>query len=459
MCCKSKTFQLFSFLNLAIYHKSFTRMMYFWLQMVLSYFTFAILFAFFIALIYKWRFLQLESLNSKWLVFGFSIKFLMGIGLWFIYTYYYTYRTAADIYKYYDDAIIIFDLTKENWLLRFQFLSGFVFQDENYHAVLDQTQHWYRNVSEPFNDNPVIIRLNLFILLFSNGLFHIHTLIFSFLSFLGSAALFKFIKQFSAISPKVLFAILFLIPSIIFWNSGVLKEAWLFFCLGFFLLFFQNLMQQFKMTHLFAFVVFAFLLFHIKTYILVGLIPGLLFLRLNFLFNWKNKILAFLILNIGIAILFLSNYHQKVFEIISQKRNDFIQLAIDSNARSLVDTSTYHTYKAMLMDLPNAFFTTLFRPGIWEVSGVFTFISSLENVILLGILLLPIFYFRKPNPKALTLVLFSLTFVFILGIVIGLTTPVLGAIVRYKIPILPFYLISVLTFVDFKRIPYIQKII
>jgi hypothetical protein len=408
-------------------------------------------------LILKWNFFRIEKLNSKWLILGFCIKLTMGIALWFIYTYYYTDRATADIYKYYDDALVIFNATKGDWLLRLQFLSGFISDNDSFNLIIQNTQHWDRNLNEPFNDNPVLIRLNLFLLLISQGLFHIHTLFFSFVSFLGSIALLKFFKQYSSAPTKVLFLILFIVPSIIFWSSGVLKEAWLFFCLGFGLLFFQNLMSKQNAKNLIGFFVFVFLLYHIKPYVILSMIPALVFLRLDSLFQWKNKTKAFFISQIAIFTLLLSSYSDKIFQIIKQKKSAFVELAVESKANSLIDTDSYNNLLDVLFKLPTALFTTLFRPGLWEVTGVFTLLSAVENFLFIGILALPILFFKKPNPKEVMLVLFSLSFIVILGSLIGLTTPVLGAIVRYKIPLLPFYLIAVFTFVDFKKIPFINK--
>ncbi len=383
----------------------------------------------------------------------------MGFAIWFIYTYYYTDRVTADIYKYFDDTQVIFQATQDELLLRLQFLTGVIFDKESYIQIIKNTQHWDRNPNEAFNDNRSIIRMNLLILSISNGLFHLHTLVFSVLSFFGSIALLKFFKKYSSISTKILFLIPFFVPSIVFWNSGVLKEAWLFFCLGFSLLSFYNLMLKQSFYNLIQFFVFGFGLYFIKPYVLVCLVPGLLFIRLDYLFNWKRKILSFGLTFIGVIALAFGNYAEKFFEIINSKRSDFIELAKSTNANSLISDTTYDSILEMLIHTPVAIFTSIFRPGIWEISGLFSLISALENTVLLLLLILPIRYFKRPNDKDLNIFLFSISFVVLLGTLIGLSTPILGAIVRYKIPLLPFYLIAILSFTDLKRISFIQKLL
>jgi hypothetical protein len=78
--------------------------------------------------------------------------------------------------------------------------------------------------------------------------------------------------------------------------------------------------------------------------------------------------------------------------------------------------------------------------------------SALENLLIVIILILTIIFYKKPDIKNFTWFWFCLSFVFILFILCGLTTPVLGALVRYRTPALPFLFILFLTFIDLNRI-------
>src|SRR3972149_39043 len=66
----------------------------------------------FILLIFKWKFFSVDSLSKSFFVF--ILKIASGLGLWWIYTYYYTDRSTADIYKYFDDSKIIFGSLKNS---------------------------------------------------------------------------------------------------------------------------------------------------------------------------------------------------------------------------------------------------------------------------------------------------------------------------------------------------------
>ena len=95
---------------------------------------------------------------------------------------------------------------------------------------------------------------------------------------------------------------------------------------------------------------------------------------------------------------------------------------------------------------PLAVMAGLFRPFIFEARNPVMFISGVENTFLLIFTI--IFLFRVGPIKVIKyilkepLLLFSLTFAVFFAFGIGLSTSNFGALVRYKIPCIPFYLSS-----------------
>jgi hypothetical protein len=102
---------------------------------------------------------------------------------------------------------------------------------------------------------------------------------------------------------------------------------------------------------------------------------------------------------------------------------------------------------------PLALTAGLFRPFIWEANNLVMILSGLENAYLLFIFLkvffrlLPIRFFRYifSDPLLLFCFLFS---VFFAGSV-GIATANFGALVRYKIPCIPFFL-ATLFIIEYK---------
>ncbi|MBK8584640.1 MAG: hypothetical protein IPN88_04045 [Bacteroidetes bacterium] len=94
---------------------------------------------------------------------------------------------------------------------------------------------------------------------------------------------------------------------------------------------------------------------------------------------------------------------------------------------------------SVLKNAPQAFLTTYLRPFFNDIKGnPLILLSVLENCIIYVITLITIINFQKPILKDKGILWIAILFVMTLYILIGLTTPVLGAIVRYKIPALPF---------------------
>ncbi|PIV62279.1 MAG: hypothetical protein COS14_02380, partial [Bacteroidetes bacterium CG02_land_8_20_14_3_00_31_25] len=93
----------------------------------------------------------------------------------------------------------------------------------------------------------------------------------------------------------------------------------------------------------------------------------------------------------------------------------------------------------------------LFRPFVWESRNPVMLLSGLENIIylflFLYILLLSFmalfnlgFNYMLKTAFDNSLVVFSLVFSIMFAFMVGLTTANFGALVRYKIPLIPFFL-------------------
>ena len=99
---------------------------------------------------------------------------------------------------------------------------------------------------------------------------------------------------------------------------------------------------------------------------------------------------------------------------------------------------------------PRAMVKSLFRPFPWEAKSILLLLPALENLLLPLLLLCCIFFYRRSENQALTG--FCISFSLLLLLVMGLTTPVLGALVRYRIAALPFLLIGLLMLIDEEKL-------
>lgn len=427
--------------------------------------TFMLPLLYFVALlyiIYRWAFFTTHVLSKKQYVLLFVIKILAGFVFYWIYTKHYTYRNTSDAFRYFDDALVVYNDFFKNPKTFFKILF-------NYRAETPDCQYYYNLMSNwtkaydygLYNDNRTIIRANMFMMLFSGGNYFVHIILINFLSYVGLILLVFLFLQYVPINPFALSIVLFLCPSLLFWGSGVLKEGVLLFGLGLMLYYFHKLIKQFNLKSLFLFIIGLLLLIYTKFYVLLSLVPAMVAWLVCEHTNFKKQSLLFTLFYISgfLFIIFLSpillNYN--FVETLTAKQIDFINVANTWGAKSKINIPPINNNPFnLLKNLPTALINTLFRPFFFDAQNEMMLFSSSENLLYLLLLLLSIIYFQKKetNPLLLTAVYFTIT----LGALIGWVTPIVGAIVRYKIPLLPFFIIIPIYYTQFNKWPtFIKK--
>lgn len=408
--------------------------------------------------------------RTKWLSKGvfssqevqvlFILKVGVGIGLATFYEIYYHDRRSTDAFRFFDDALIIYNQLASDPLLYFKILFGVDMVDPKVIDALSGMNNWYKQHSHGvFNDNQTIIRFNALLLPISQGYFHVHTVVASFLSFTGFIALISAFTRWVKI-PKMLSLVIILFPQVIFWSSGVLKESLLFFTMGWFFFFLtKTYLDKWHRGVYFGLVLCAFGMYLVKNYIIICMIPGISAILVSRLIPSFKRIrfasMLIVLQIIGVIILdYLMGSHRA--HSIFQKQTDFIKEAVLGNAGSYFETFVLEkNWLSIIENAPSAFWNTLTRPSVLEPNSIITLMASFENIFIAGIWLMPIIWFRKPKNQEGVLLVFCLSFFVLLYILIGLTTPVAGALIRYKIPALPFLFVGVFLLTDFSKLKVI----
>jgi hypothetical protein len=105
---------------------------------------------------------------------------------------------------------------------------------------------------------------------------------------------------------------------------------------------------------------------------------------------------------------------------------------------------TEASWVGVLRSAPTAFCSVLYRPFPWEASGLLQLFAAAENFLLACLALRAVYVLvRYPRvlARAVTAPLFltCVLFVVLYGLAVGISTPNLGTLSRYRIPLLPFY--------------------
>ena len=200
----------------------------------------------------------------------------------------------------------------------------FGFDDLNLaNQYLSETHHWGAGEQAIINDNRNILRVHSILHFFSFGMPSIHMIIICFLSTIGLIQLVKGIQQLTALNPAYIFLLFLILPSLLFWGSGLLKEPFMILGIGYFtrgLLYKGSIRSKSVLL-----IIGAFLLLAFKPYILLCFLPAISFYQL-YKFLPKFKIAGPLVILTGVIVIFSSLFSTKrdfVIQLLSRKQYDF----------------------------------------------------------------------------------------------------------------------------------------
>lgn len=464
----------------------------------------------FVWILYKSTFFRLSGISSHSLVILFLIKIVAATWLWGIFTAQYP---ASDADVFFNDSKIIYDTLFRDPSSFFHLFFG-TGDQAVLQALRAKMQIWNNSYGTLLiQDSRTMIRLNVLFRFFSFGYFYVHAVLMCMISFTGLVLIYKlFYPYLKGLNPLLITAC-FLVPSVLFWNSAVLKEGVVFLGLGLTLYHCQcGLKTHYTNKNITGLLFGILLLVSVKIYVLIALFPALL---ANFWIAVSNHrqvvskyMLSYLFFFLLILSIRLISPSLDFIKIMKDKQGDFMNVAkggmvlfhdstyiyLDYDGREerlqahsehfyklkkglryasfkpgkkdtvMLDGSTdtanfkvLYTYvparstvamkqlKPSLIEIlkncPIAFFNTLVIPALFTYNKAFAGLLLIENLVLLVFLSVMLcFFLKKGFPMAITFFCFS--FVIILFALIGLTTPVLGALVRYRIPGIPFLIIG-----------------
>ena len=412
-----------------------------------------------------------EFIYKKYFLKALSVKMFSSIALALIYQYYYH---GGDTMVYFAYALKIKDITNENFMAFLDLAFNPYYSKFNAEYYLgQQTVHFFLNDSSRF-----IIRITLFLSIFLFNSYLSISFIFSLFCFYGCWKLFKlFYELYPHLHKEFAISCLFL-PSVCFWGSGLMKDPITLGALG--LLTYHLYYLVFKNTRIvgrsIVILLCIFMIFEIKVYILLSYFPPLMlwmFLRARKSINNAifRTIVTPVLVSFGIVVSIL------VFGYIAKNAEKY---SVDSIFRTAKDTQNWLVYsskrqggsfytlgvidyslKGILKVFPKAVNVALFRPYLWEAKKIILIPAALEGFISLFFTIrllykagfIRIFKLIIQNPEVQFCLIFSIMFAFS----VGFTSFNFGALVRYKIPALPFYYMALFILADKEKLQSVKN--
>lgn len=384
-------------------------------------------------------FFNSASISKKVLLVGFSLKAISAI----LFGYFYKtgILTGGDTYMYFNDANVIFNTFKTDPFIYFKLAIGtndFTPVPAYLLPYTDAMHFWFDS------SNYFLVRINALIRPFSFGVYNFHALVFAFLSFIGTYNLYLFFED-KVFSKPLLQFILFGIPSIVFWTSGVHKEAIVIFSLGIILSNIDRLLKSdYTKRHVFYIVFGLFVLGYTRIYILAFLLPLMTALAIYKRFESSKAtfkyfalaLIVFALISVGID--WLSPQHSLLYEIIVRRRyfvNSFGNM-------SFPVVGIPHNINSALILIWEAISNPFIRPLPSDCDGVLAYLASFEAFVLLFTIFILILSVNlkslHKNPYAVFSILFGLSILFLIGLIVNNS----GAIARYRSIAIPFILIG-----------------
>lgn len=406
-----------------------------------------------------------KGISKHWFAAAFAFKVILAFVMLMMYSRNTQVINKADIFRYYEDSKVISQSIITHPSAYFKLMTGIDDLAPELSPYYQGMYNWdYSQGNKLFSNNRLIIRYLALLNVFTFESYFADIVISIFLSFMGLFWIFRFFNSQLINKRWVIFTILFFIPSIAFWTSGILKESLIVFAIGLLL----NcgsfaLRKRNPIMRTIMVILSLLILYNIKAFAFFVIIPPALAFIWNHFKPSKRTIIPYFIM-FFLAFSFASESNKilktGIFDLLLEKQIGFTDLAIEDNSNSIISPIIFYpTAQSVALNSPIALINSIFRPMPWEAKNIQMFASSIENLVFF-LLIIVIIIFPNKNIESPNIFLFGLSFSLAYIIVIGLSTPVLGAISRYRVPALIFLLASLIQLIDIERIKkiiYTQK--
>ncbi len=391
----------------------------------------------------------------RWFIPGLFAKLLGAVFFSLIYFFYYT--GGGDTTAYFFSSVAVVKLffvdpvaSLSVWLGENTLAARDVFTEATgkpyAYVFLDDRQYMVVRMVTPFT----LVCLQSFL---------ITTVVFSSVSYIGIWKFYQTLyRYFPRIHKQLAIAVL-LMPSCVMWGSSILKDTITFSAFCWFLHALDNVWfrKVEQVSNIVAMIICSLLIIWIKPYIFMVMMPACAtWISYARIANIRNAIIKYLTLPIGAVLLTVV-----MLMALNFLGNQFGQFSLDnalenilSTQRDLVSNVEYGsnrfdvgvmepTWPSVISKFPVATTATLFRPFLTECNNFVMVLSGLENLFILGLFVRMLIKTRvvffissvTGNP----LLIMSFVFTVLYGFVTGITTPNFGALVRFKIPLLPLF--------------------
>lgn len=370
------------------------------------------------------------------------LKLLCGVLLGLLYFHYYG---GGDTIAYYNGSLILTDLARNDAAAYVRLLFFNEFGSEAFRASVPFSR------LPGFTNSFFMIKLLSLLNLLTGDSYYLNSLYLSLFSFWGAAKLAAVLmRTFSKYNSAAAVAFLFF-PSVVFWSSGLLKDAVLFGSMCWVTSLFLMLAHRKKLpaTTLVLAPVMILLFCRIKFFLALMLLPLLLlYLLVKLLPKYSRYFQSHLrqVLLMAVVIVVFALAGALIFKVYldgffyTNLVESYRHLLVLSQGKPHIEYDKLTpTILSLIINAPEAIFSAIYRPFVDESDHWLFVLLALENLVLLLLSMLAVgatLRGKRPEVRADHVLFIAIILAF--AIIFGLSTPNFGTLSRYRIAFLPF---------------------
>ncbi len=302
----------------------------------------------------------------------------------------------------------------------------------------------------------IVIKLVSIFNIFSRGNYYINSLFFNFIIFFGHIILYRlFIKIYPGRQVWVIIGC-FLLPSTLYFSSGIHKDGLVLLLMAVLIYsVYQSLSKhRFTIKRLSLIITSLILLFLVRNFVLLALLPALFAWILAAKTNWKPALVFTSVYITGVLLFF--NFSSVINEInlpaiVAQKQAAYRSLP--KAATQIELTTLQPTFKSFTANATQSLSHVFLLPypGQQPLKSLWPFSYELLFYMLLCVLLL--FFRRKDaDPVNRPILFFMLFFTFTIFLFIGYMVPNIGSLVRYRSLYFPYIITPLLCSIKWSKL-------
>ena len=291
------------------------------------------------------------------------------------------------------------------------------------------------------------------------------TFVLAYISATATWKLFELVNSFKLNTDKNIAIAIVLIPSVSFWCSGINKDMIVFFCSIMIIYNAFQILSLDKETKLKNFLwvgFYIFILAHIRDFMISTIGVALIFTYSARLANkYRENKFAFYsirLLSIIVGVLFFiyegdSITQSEKLEEAAVIQKDFATNATYQGSRYDLGVTDFSA-SGMLKAFPVAVIAGFYRPFLWEALKPTLILNGLEGIFFLYLTFL---FFRRNALSKINLIrkheffIFAFFFSLLLAYMAGVTSGLMGVLVRFKAPLIPFLVLLLTIDVSLKE--------